>query len=354
MSLEPITDPHVFIGQMLEFSVAARKGGKKALVVTRRSVLEREARKRARERMKELKVGDRLSGKVLEIRDYGVIVDIGDGCDGLVHQSEVAWGRGVRISDVVSVGDTVDVDVLKIQLATRRDRHGKLSLSIKSASPDPWDAHGEVLKIGVPQKGTVVRTTDFGAFVELAPGIEGLLHISELGKGLKHANQALEDGQEVQVIAERVDNKQRRISLSMLSEAEIAAIASGDFDPASRPKSLKVGSRVTVVIDRVEHAGISGHVKGVLGRKGRAFIPNRELGNQSESDKRTSREAGSEIQVKIIGTDRSGALRCSVKGLEIDEERRAVREYRKEAAKQGLGTFADLLKSKLSQGGGDS
>ena len=190
--------------------------------------------------------------------------------------------------------------------------------------------------------------------MELAPGIEGLLHISELGKGLKHANQALEDGQEVQVIAERVDNKQRRISLSMLSEAEIAAIASGDFDPASRPKSLKVGSRVTVVIDRVEHAGISGHVKGVLGRKGRAFIPNRELGNQSESDKRTSREAGSEIQVKIIGTDRSGALRCSVKGLEIDEERRAVREYRKEAAKQGLGTFADLLKSKLSQGGGDS
>ena len=232
---------------------------------------------------------------------------------------------------------------------------GKLSLSIKSASPDPWDSHGDVLKIGVPQKGTVVRTTDFGAFVELAPGIEGLLHISELGKGLKHANQALNDGQEVQVIAERVDNKQRRISLSILSEAEIAAIAAGEFDLASRPKSLKVGARLTVIIDRVEHAGINGHVKGVLGRKGRAFIPTRELGNETSSkDKKGSREPGSEIAVKVIGTDRSGALRCSVKGLEIDEERRAVREYRKEAAKQGLGTFADLLKSKLSQGNGDA
>src|SRR5690606_29742644 len=121
-------------------------------------------------------------------------------------------------------------------------------------------------------------TTEFGAFLELVPGIEGLLHVSELGKDLKHANQAVQAGDELDVVIERVDPKQRRISLSKLSAAEAKAVEEGTLDLSKRPKSLKPGSHVIVVIDKVEHHGMQVQVRGVLGRRGRGYLPNRELG----------------------------------------------------------------------------
>lgn len=346
MSLEGIADPNAFLGQRLEFSVPQSKGGK-SIIVSRRSILERDLRKASRERMKELKVGERLDGKVTDIRDYGVIVDIGGGVDGLVHQSEVSWGRGIRPADAVKKGDAVKVEVLKVQPATRKDRFGRLSLSIRRCLPDPWEANPEAIEVGVPRKGKVVRTTDFGAFIELAEGIEGLLHISELGGGkeIKHASQVLNDGDELDIIIERLDRGQRRISLSRLSEADLSAIAAGEWDPKLAPRSLKPGAHIKVVVDRVERHGIFVQVRGVLGKKGRGYIPGREL--PMSGDNRKTYAQGTELEVKIIGTDRDGQLKCSVKGVQMDEERKAVREYRKEAAAQGFGTFGDLLKQKL-------
>jgi small subunit ribosomal protein S1 len=349
MSLAPIDDPNALIGHRFEFSLPPDKGGnKKSIIVSRRGILEKEARKRARDRMAELEVGARLKGKVLEVRDYGVLVDLGDGLDGLVHMSEVAWGRGVRPQDVAKVGDEVDVEVLKVQPASRKDRFGRVSLSMRACQPDPFEAARDSIRPGMPIKGKVVRTTEFGAFIELQENIEGLLHISELGgnRELTHAKQAVSEGDEIHVVVERVDRQQRRISLSRLSEADAAAIEAGQIEVGTAPRSLKPGSLVSVVVKRVDHSGAQVQVGGMLGKRGRGFIPTRELQDVHE-DKRKGVSQGDVIEVKVIGTERDGSLRCSIRARLLDDERNAVREYRKESAKQGLGTFGDLLKAKL-------
>jgi len=349
MSLTPIDDPNALVGQRCEFSLPPDKGGsKKSIIVSRRNILEKEARKRARERMAELQVGTRLHGKVLDVRDYGVLVDLGDGLDGLVHMSEVSWSRGARPQDAATVGDEVEVEVLKVQPASRKDRFGRVSLSMRACQPDPWDAAADSIRPGTPIKGKVVRTTDFGAFIELQENIEGLLHISELGgnRELTHAKQAVTEGDEIHVVVERIDRGQRRISLSKLSEADAAAIEAGEIEVGKAPRSIKPGSQVAVVVKRVDHSGAQVQIEGMLGKRGRGFIPNREL-QDVRDDRRKGVSQGDVIEVKVIGTERDGSLRCSVRARLLDDERKAVRDYRKESASQGLGTFGDLLKAKL-------
>jgi len=350
MSLTGIGDPHDFLGKKLEFSVPPGKTGR-SIVVSRRSILERDARRQARDRMAALKPGQRLHGHVSQVREFGLLVDVGDGLEGLVHMSEVAWARGTRPLDVAKIGDEVDVQVLKVQLGNRKDRYGKLSLSIKACLPDPWDEQAKLLTIGGARKGKVTSTTDFGAFVELAPGLEGLLHISELGgQGVKHASQVVREGEELDIVVERIDRGQRRISLSRLSPADAEAIARGDIDAEKAPRSLKQGAHVTVVVERVDRHGMKVQVQGVLGKRGRGFISSRDMGDAT-GDGRQAMAVGTVLEVKVTGTDRDGSLRCSIRGKEQDEERSAVQAYRKEAAQQGFGTFGDLLRAKI--GGGD-
>ena len=351
MSLTPIEDPNTFVGQRCEFSLPQDKGGKKSIIVSRRNILEKEARQRARERMAELEVGMKLQGKVVEVRDYGVLVDLGDGLDGLVHMSEVSWGRGVRPQDAAKVGDEVEVAVLKVQQASRKDRFGRVSLSMRACQPDPLEAAKDTIRPGTPIKGKVVRTTEFGAFVQLQENIEGLLHISELGgsRELTHAKQAVTEGDEIHVVVERVDRQQRRISLSKLSDADAAAIEAGEIEVGKAPRSLKPGSVVSVIVKRVDHTGVQVQVEGMLGKRGRGFIRSREL-QDAQDDRKKGVSQGDVIEVKVIGTERDGSLRCSIRARLLDDERKAVREYRKESAQQGLGTFGDLLKAKLGGG----
>ncbi|MGB5266532.1 MAG: S1 RNA-binding domain-containing protein, partial [Polyangiales bacterium] len=351
MSLKPIEDPNAFLGQRCEFSLPQDKGGKKSIIVSRRNILEKQARQKARERMAALEVGTRLQGKVIEVRDYGVLVDLGDGLDGLVHMSEVSWGRGVRPQDAAKVGDEVEVEVLKVQQASRKDRFGRVSLSMRACQPDPLDAAKDTIRPGTPIKGKVVRTTEFGAFIQLEENVEGLLHISELGgsRELTHAKQAVTEGDEIHVVVERVDRQQRRISLSKLSDADAAAIEAGEIEVGKAPRSLKPGSVVSVIVKRVDHTGVQVQVEGMLGKRGRGFIRSREL-QDTNDDRKKGVSQGDVIEVKVIGTERDGSLRCSIRARLLDDERKAVREYRKESAQQGLGTFGDLLKAKLGGG----
>jgi small subunit ribosomal protein S1 len=360
MALEEIEDPNVLVGQKLEFLLSTSQAGRD-IVVSRRSILERQLRRKAKELVKSLSPGMRFKGRVTHVRDFGLFVDIG-GVEGLVHLSELSYAHGVRPNEVASPGDEVDVQVLRVggeprrgadgregREDRRRDRVTRVSLSIKALLPDPWDEHTEALQEGSVREGTVTRTTEFGAFVELVPQIEGLVHISELGRDLKHANMAVKEGERLHVVVERVDKRARRISLSKLSPAELEDYQQGQLEGGEAPRAVRPGSRITVKVDRVEHRGIVVRVQGVLGRRARGFIPNREMGGDRGSDYRKSYPQGAEIEVKVIGVDRDGALRCSPKALRIDEERRAVKDYRREAAKQGFGTFGDLLKAKLDE-----
>lgn len=356
MSLEDIAEPLDFVGKKLEFLLPASKAGSKDIIVSRRSILERLQRRKTKEFLRGLAPGQKFKGKVTAVRDFGLFVDIG-GVEGLVHQSELSYAFGVKPSAVAKVGDELEVQVLRVggepkkdKESGKRERLTRVSLSVKALLPDPWDAHVEALSEGAIVKGKVVRAAEFGAFVEIAPEVEGLLHITELGRDLKHANQAVQEGEEVYVAVERVDRRARRVSLSKLSAAEVTEFEAGNLtrdDSATR--NLRQGNNVKVKIERIEPRCVFGRVSGTIGRRGRVFIPSSETGTDRGTDLRKRFPIGSELEAKIIGIDRDGSLKCSVKAMQIDEERQAVKNYRREAAKQGFGTFGDLLRAKLGE-----
>jgi len=360
MSLEDIAEPLDFVGKKLEFLLPASKAGGKDIIVSRRSILERLQRRKTKEFLRGLTPGQKFKGKVTAVRDFGLFVDIG-GVEGLVHQSELSFAFGVKPNNVAKVGDEIDVQVLRVggdpnkgpnakEQGGKRDRLTRVSLSVKALLPDPWDAHAAALTEGAIHKGKVVRAAEFGAFVEIAPEVEGLLHITELGRDLKHASQAVREGDEIFVAVERVDRKARRVSLSKLSDADVKDFEAGTLardDAATR--NLRQGNNVKVKIERIEPRCVFGRVVGTVGRRGRVFIPSSETGTERGSDLRKAFPIGTELEAKIIGTDRDGSLKCSVKAMQIDEERKAVKDYRREAAKQGFGTFGDLLRAKLGE-----
>jgi small subunit ribosomal protein S1 len=368
MSLDDISDPMEFVGHKLEFLLPTSKAGSKDIIVSRRSILERLQRRKTKDFLRSLTPGQRFKGKVTAVRDFGLFVDIG-GVEGLVHQSELSYAFGVKPHNVSKVGDEVDVQVLRVggeprgeprgdqraeprreNSSSKRDRLTRVSLSIKALLPDPWDSHADALNEGAIHKGKVVRATDFGAFIEIVPEIEGLLHITELGRDLKHANLAVKEGEEIYVAVERVDRRARRISLSKLSAAEVQEFEAGGLTrDESSTRNLRQGNNVKLKVERIEPRCVFARVAGTIGKRGRAFIPSSETGTERGSDLRKRFPIGSELEAKIIGIDRDGSLKCSVKAMEVDEERKAVKDYRREAAKQGFGTFGDLLRAKLGE-----
>ena len=181
------------------------------LVVDRRVVTEEEATANRARRHAELREGDVISGTVRSITDYGAFVELG-GVDGLLHIGEMAWSRVTKVDDVVSVGQELDVKVLKIDAET-----GKISLGLKQLTPHPWDSVESEFKAGDRVRGVVTRTTDFGAFVELAPGIEGLIHLSEMSwsKRIHKATEVVKTGDVVDVLILSISTAERRISLGL-------------------------------------------------------------------------------------------------------------------------------------------
>lgn len=346
MALSHIDKPEEYVGQKLEFSVPPQKPGFHGTVVSRRGILERESRKAARERIKTMKVGEQVKGRVSQVRDFGFFIDIGGGLEGMVHVSEMSWDRNARPADVAKVGDEVEARVIKIP-DQKKERHERIGLSLKALQADPWDLHGELLAEGRHFKGKVARVAEFGAFIEVAPGVEGLLHVTELGRDIEHAANVVKEGDELDVIIERTDKKQHRVSLSKLSAADLAALAEGGTMGARPPKQ---GGTTKVKVDRVEHHGVFVQIVGVVGKRGRGYIPNSEMGTERGTDHRKLFPVGKELDVKAIGTDRDGSLKFSRKAFTNDEEKRAVQDYRREAAKQGFGTFGDLLRQKLAKG----
>ncbi|HZU42358.1 MAG TPA: 30S ribosomal protein S1 [Terriglobales bacterium] len=183
------------------------------VVVDRRAVIEEEERAGKERRVSQLKEGERVSGTVRSLTDYGAFVDIG-GVDALLHVGEMAWTRVSKPSDVVSVGQQVDVVILKISSEGEKRR---ISVGLKQLQADPWSEAAEKYKVGERVRGTVTRTTDFGAFVELEPGVEGLIHISEMswGKKVKRASDVVKPGETVEAVVLGVSAGERRISLGL-------------------------------------------------------------------------------------------------------------------------------------------
>ncbi|GIW29431.1 MAG: 30S ribosomal protein S1 [Meiothermus sp.] len=211
VDLKRTPDLDEYVGQSFLVKIIELNRKKGRIILSRRTVLEAEQKAARSQILASLKEGDIVEGQVVEVTEFGVFVALG-GVDGLVHRSEITWGRFNHPKDVVQKGQTVKAKVLSVD--TERER---VNLSMKALTEDPWLTVSEKHPIGSKLTGKVVGLTQFGAFVEVEPGLEGLIHISELSwtKRPKHPGEILKEGQEVEAQVLRIDPEERRLSLGL-------------------------------------------------------------------------------------------------------------------------------------------
>jgi small subunit ribosomal protein S1 len=211
VDIKPLKHLESLKGEELEFKVISLDRRRNNIVLSRKAVLEKELEKRKAETITKLREGARLPGVVKNITDYGVFIDLG-GIDGLLHITDISWGRVNHPSEHFSVGDEVEVAVLKFDPETER-----VSLGFKQKSEDPWTLVDKKYPVGSRVKGRVVSLVDYGAFVEIEEGVEGLIHVSEMSWTKKVVNPAklLDVGDEIEAIVSELDMDARRISLSL-------------------------------------------------------------------------------------------------------------------------------------------
>ena len=222
-----------FVGQEFDAKIKEVDAKENRFILSRREVVEAEAAAARAEVFGKLNVGDVVTGKVARITSFGAFIDLG-GVDGLVHLTELSHERNVSPKSVVSVGDEIEVKILDLN-----EEEGRVSLSLKATTPGPWDGVEQKLAAGDVVEGTVKRLTDFGAFVEVLPGIDGLVHISQIShKRVENPKDALKVGQEVTVKVLEVNAAAERVSLSIKALEERPAQEEGQKEEKrqSRPR----------------------------------------------------------------------------------------------------------------------
>ncbi|HHX76723.1 MAG TPA: 30S ribosomal protein S1, partial [Firmicutes bacterium] len=213
-----IPDFKELIGKEMEFKVIEINRERAKIILSKKKVLEEEQEKKKTDTLNRIKEGDIISGEVKRLTDFGAFVDVG-GIDGLVHISEISWKRIGHPREVLSVGEEVSVKVLEV--IPEKERIG---LSIRQARPDPWSLVATKCAVGDIMQGTVTRIVNFGAFVEIFPGVEGLVHISQLADyHVKHPSEVLQEQQDVRVKILDINPEAKRISLSIKEAQEKSA-----------------------------------------------------------------------------------------------------------------------------------
>jgi small subunit ribosomal protein S1 len=253
----------------------------------------------------------------------------------LVHVSEASHDARQPLTELIKPGDRFEVKITKI------DERGKIWLSRKALVDDPWAQAREKYAHGSRHTGKVMRLEKFGAFVELEPGVEGLLHVADLSlERVEHPKDLLSEGQDFEVVVHHFDARTKKISLHPAPPPERAA------EPVQR---VQRNSLIKAEVVKAEAAGVVMRVLGVTGRAARGFIPAGQTGTHRGTDLRKVFKPGTVIDVKVLDIDpRFGEPKLSIRGYKEEEERRAHKEYRQKLkAEGGFGTLGDLLKKKL-------
>jgi len=212
VDLRHIEDLSVFVGEKMPCEVVELDRSRDRIILSRRAHLEAERARTRDDLLADLREGATMQGTVVSVRDFGAFVDLG-GADGLVHVSDLAWERVKHPSEVVKEGDTVTVKVLKVDASQDPPR---ISLGMKQCLEDPYQQQAAAIEVGAEVTGRVTRIAAFGAFVELSPGVEGLIHVSELSdKRVSRVNSVVNEGEVVTAKVVSVDHERRRIGLSL-------------------------------------------------------------------------------------------------------------------------------------------
>ena len=256
VDLRPVRNLDKLIGQTYEFKVIKFNKKRGNIVLSRRVLLEKERDTMKARTLETLQEGMVLDGVIKNLTEYGAFVDLG-GIDGLLHITDMSWGRVNHPSEVFKVGDKVTVKVLKYNPETER-----VSLGMKQTQEDPWNHAEEAYPLGKKVKGKVMSITDYGAFVELEPGIEGLIHVSEMSwtKKIKHPSKILEVGQEMECQVLEVDSRAKRISLGLKQlEPDPWTLFTDKYHPGD-----KISGKVRSITDYGVFVGIEEGVDGMV------------------------------------------------------------------------------------------
>ena len=231
-----VNDLDPYVGKPLMVKLIELNRKRNRVIISHRAIMEAQKAKAREATVGQLTSGAQFEGEVVEITDFGVFVNLG-GIDGLVHRSELTYGRFNHPRDVVKVGDKVQVQVIDVDEGRER-----INLSMKALTQDPWEGATERYSIGQHVKGKVTNLTNFGAFVELESGLEGLVHVSEMSwtKRVRHPNEVLKEGDEVEAVILRIDPKDRRISLGIRQTTDDPWSALPDRYPPGTPVKGKI------------------------------------------------------------------------------------------------------------------
>ena len=332
-------DPSVHIGKTYTFRIIEYKDDGKSIVVSRRKQLEEEQRARADTVRKSIVPGAVLPGRVVSVPDFGAFVDLGGGIQGLLHVSDMSWSRATTPAAVVAPGDQITVKVLRVDEGT-----GKISLGLKQLQDDPWSTVGTTYQVGQVRTGRVTRVAEFGAFVELQPGIEGLAHASTFPPTGRPGSwaKAVPVGATAAFEILSIDPAQKRIGVAIVEEG--SSRAAGVTAPQD---ALAPGTIVTGKVERHERFGVFVFLSP--GRTG--LMPFSETGLDRDADMAKAFPIGSEVEVAVLEADASGRrIRLSRKAVAQQREQAELREYaaREDAAPATpLGSMADKLRDAL-------
>ena len=322
-----------YVGQTYQFLIRQLDAQDKNVVISRRALLSRELEKSKKQFYAELQINSIMDGRVTKLMPYGVFVEIHPGVDGLVHVSELSWSRVEDAQSAVSVGDPVRVKVVEIEKPEASDE-AKISLSIKQVTDDPWLSAGDRFKVGEKVKGTVTRCAKFGAFVEIDPGIEGLVHISEMSyqKRILKPEEIVSPGETVFVLVKEVDLSNRRISLS---------IRDAEGDPwIEVPQKYTVGQTIEGVIERKQKFGFFITLApGITG-----LLPKSKISQSDQAHIIDKLKEGSSIPVVIVEIspkDRKMTLAPGASGDEQDWQQFAKKDQ------SSLGSLGEKLQQAL-------
>jgi small subunit ribosomal protein S1 len=326
----------VYLGRTFPFNVLEYEENGRNIIISRRARLEQEKQARIEELKKTLSEGQEITASVSSIQNFGVFVDLG-GIDGLIPASEISWDRAERPGDVLTPGQKVTARIISLDWERNR-----LTLSLKAMQQDPWADVSDRYTPDSRINGTIVRLAPFGAFVRLAPGVEGLAHISNLGAGrrINHPKEVVEVGQAVEVYVLSVDAANRKISLSL--------------QPKPKPEKVvlpEVGELVDGVVEKVMPFGI--FIKTTSGVKG--LIPNAESGTQPGADHKGMFPPGTAMQAIVTEVDAANnRIRASRKAVSEKESRREYDQYvdsvrEATGSNSGLGSLGDILKAKIEE-----
>jgi small subunit ribosomal protein S1 len=256
IDLTPVRDLDGLVGKTFNFKIIKINHRRGNVVVSRRALLEETRDKRRQTTLSTLSEGQLIEGTVKNITDYGAFLDLG-GIDGLLHITDISWGRVGHPSDMFSIGDRVEVLVLKYDRET-----GRISLGVKQKSADPWTKVEEKYPERSRVKGKVVSLTDYGAFVELEPGVEGLVHVSEMSwtHEVRHPSKVVSVGDEIEAQVLHVDQHSRKISLGMKQTAPNP----WDIIEEKYPEGTQIEGKVKSVTDFGAFVGLDEGVDGLI------------------------------------------------------------------------------------------